>query len=727
MRRIATLAISVLFVFALPLVAQQVPPGGLSRSQIETLRRNPELVRQQIQQSGLTPDQIRDRLRAAGYPDTLLNAYMPGLRTAPAPSTLGPEELSAIQALGLPFVTAAGLLPLDTGFVTQPAESSRVFGVEAFRRTTTQFLPVLSGPVPPDYTLGPGDVLVLILTGDVELAHTLTVTRDGFILIPQVGQLFVANLTLDQLRSQLYTRLGRVYSGVRRGAGATTRFDVSVANVRANQVYVVGEVMQPGAYQISALGTVLTGLYAAGGVTERANMRHIEVRRRGEVAATLDLYDYLLHGNVLGDVRLETGDVVFVPVYDARVDVSGSVVRPGIYELVAGDGLADILGAAGGFLPDADLRSVTIHRIMPAGERGPGPAPRAAISVALIPDSTSLAKGGVSIPAFALRDGDSVVVDSLPALRNGHTVTISGMVLRTGTYPWREGITLRDLVRLAGGPRVGADLRQAEIARMPADREGGALADTLRARLDSSYIMDRDAAGRFVGPPGPTFPPAGSAPEYVLQPYDRVLILKQPEFEFQRPVTILGEVYLPGTYTLTRKDARISDLVARAGGLLSTAFPEGARFIRPFGDAGRVNIRLEDALTSPGGANDLILQPDDSLTIPEYVPTVHVFGAVIAPGSFQWVAGKGADFYLENAGGVTENGDKGRTVVRYANGSARNRGKFLFWSHWPEPGPGSDVYVPTKTPREATNWVPVLAAVASILASTASVVIAVTR
>src|SRR5207247_246790 len=163
---------------------------------------------------------------------------------------------------------------------------------DVFQRTTTQFLPLLAGPVPADYKLGPGDQLVLILTGDVELAYTLQVTREGFILVPQVGQLFVSNLTLDQLRDVLYARLGRVYSGVRRSPGATTRFDISVANVRANQEYVVGEVAQPGAYQISSLGTVLTALYernpggplanlivSAGGFKPDASLRRVVIER----------------------------------------------------------------------------------------------------------------------------------------------------------------------------------------------------------------------------------------------------------------------------------------------------------------------------------------------------------------------------------------------------------------------------------------------------------------
>src|SRR2546430_16489492 len=152
-----------------------------------------------------------------------------------------------MQSLGGPGMATAGeVLPVDTGLVrASAAGKSGVFGVDVFQRTTTQFLPLLAGPVPPDYKLGPGDNLVLILTGDVELAYSLPVTREGFVLIPQVGQVHVANLTLDQLRDVLYSRLGRVYSGVKRSAGASTRFDGTVANGRANTGYRVGRVANP--------------------------------------------------------------------------------------------------------------------------------------------------------------------------------------------------------------------------------------------------------------------------------------------------------------------------------------------------------------------------------------------------------------------------------------------------------------------------------------------------
>lgn len=746
---VALLAVAVGALFSpTPGAAQAISPA-----QIEQLRRNPALVRDYIQRSGLTPEEIRARLRASGYPETLLDAYLPG-GPAQAPEP-GSAQLAALSSLGLPFQLAADRLPPDTGMVTRlPAPPSRVFGVEAFRRTTTQFFPLLAGPVPPDYRLGPGDVLALILTGDVEQTHTLQVAREGFVVIPQVGQVHVANLTLDQLRDVLYGRLGRAYSGVRRGAGATTRFDLSVVNVRASQVYVAGEVLQPGAYQVSALGTGLTALYAAGGVTEAANLRRIEIRRGGQVAGTLDLYDYLLSGSVLGDTRLESGDVVFVPTRGPRVAVQGAVVREGIYELKQGEMLGDVLRAAGGFAADAELRRLTVHRILPPAERGPGPASRAAIDVELASAAGggSASNHGVSLPPLELRDGDSLVVHRLPEPGSELYVSIAGAVRRPGRFPWRDGITLRELLHLGGGPVVGADLRQAEIARLPATRQGGRLADTVRVPLDSSYLAEREPSGRYAGPPGPEFGGSGSAREVTLDPYDHVLILMQPEFDLHRTVTVLGEVRAPGTYSLTRKDERLTDLIRRAGGVLPTAYPAGARFYRSFqytglGDTVRVNadtaadlpqlgrprqrdqvnVSLVDALARPGTAVDIVLQPDDSVYVPEYLPTVRVSGAVVAPGSVQFVEGKSAEYYIENAGGFGLNADKGRTVVRQANGSARTRSKFLFFTSWPEPGPGAEVYVPAKPPRGPSNLGPVLTAVGSFLAATLSVVIALAR
>lgn len=710
------------------MVAAQTPPISQQQAQqiLQQAQSNPGLadqIRQRIQASGLTPDQIRARLSAAGYPSTFLDSYLSSPSAGQQALTPGADQLAAMEALGLPAF-GAPVLPTDTGLLLRGLRpTSRVFGVDAFRRSTTQFLPLLSGPVPPDYRLGAGDQLVLILTGDVEQTFPLVVTREGFVLIPQVGQVYVANLTMEQLRQVLYDRLGHVYSGLRRGPDARTRFDIAVANVRVNQVYVVGEVSQPGSYQISALGTVTTALYAAGGPTEKGDMREIEVRRGGKLVAKVDLYDYLLHGNTQNDVRLETGDVVSVPVYGTRVQIVGAVPRPAVYDFLPGQTLADAIRTAGGFRPDAALRRVSILRILPGPSRGPGPAPRALIDVQLTSGSSDSSMHGVVVPPIPLMAGDSVVIDSLPPLGESYFVAIAGMVNKPGAYPWRPGMTLRDLVLIARGPRVGADLSEAEIARLPTDRSGGQLATTVRVPLDSTYLLERDSTGRYIGPPGVPIPASG-APDVSLQPYDNVLILRQPDFDLQRTVTLLGEVRYPGTYSLKTKTDRVAGLVGRAGGLTAHAYAAGIRFYRNANNVGRIDVDLTEALRDSTSRNNIILQASDSIVIPEYESSVKITGAVNSPGSVVWQTGMDLNDFISAAGGYAEHADKGAVSVRYANGRVATRHKHFLWTSDPTPGPGSEVLVPATDPNAPrTDYVALFGSVAQIVTSMIAIIV----
>src|SRR6266545_1354544 len=670
-------ALFVAFAALAPGLAAQQPSAAQVQQALQQQPGLGDMVRSRIAQSGLSAEQIRARLSASGYPATLLDPYINATAPGGAPAP-GAQELAAIQALGLP-VSNAALVSLDTGLVRSVRTApSDVFGVDVFQRTTTQFLPLLAGPVPADYKLGPGDNLVLILTGDVELSYSLPVTREGFVLIPQVGQVHVANLTLDQLRDVLYTRLGRVYSAVRRGPKATAQFDVTVANVRANQVYVLGKTV-----------------------------------------ATLDLYDYLLRGDTRNDIRLETGDVIFVPIHESRVQITGAVLRPAVYETEAGETLADMIKAAGGFRPDAARERVKVERILPPDARGAQTTARVTVDV-------PLAKG--TVPPYALEDGDIVRVDALADATDQYTVAITGMVQQPGTYPWRPGMTLRQLMTLARGPRIGVDLREAEIARLPADRSRGQLATTVRMPLDSTYLFERDSTGRYIGPPGVAFPTRGTAAEVPLEPFDNVLIFRQPDFELQRTVTITGEVMYPGSYALKAKDDRLADLVQRAGGLTPRAYPEGIRFMREVDNRGRIDIDLPKALRDHGSRDNVILQPGDSIRIPEYQPSVRVTGAVNSPGSVLYQRGAPLDYYLEAAGGFTRAAEKGQVSVHYANGEVRTRRRTLFFRSDPTPGPGAEVIIPAKDPNAPrTDTVALFGAIAQILASTIAILVVARR
>ena len=836
---------------------QQLPTPAQAQ---EMLRTQPELVqqlRQRLSESGLTPDQVRSRLRAAGYPESMLDSFLQGADTTRA-AQIGPRTLDAVQALGVLSAEEKDSLALvDSAMVmtdslravldsirTLRADSIRAdslsdslavlrgglkrFGIETFRRFTTRFQPVQAGPVDENYRLGPGDVLVLILTGDVERAQSLEVTREGFVVIPQVGQVYVANLTLGQLEDQLYSRLNRVYSGVRR-TNPTTRFQLSIARLRNIQVFVAGDVVRPGAYQMSSAGTVLTALYAAGGPTTNGSFRRVDIRRGGKLVDSLDLYAYLLHGINPTDIRLQTGDVVFVPVHGGLVTVTGKVMRPAIYELSPGETLRDAIAFAGGFDPTAVQARVTIHRILPAATRGPGGRARVVVAVGAdqfsngdapavpmapgdsvtvhavadrqrgfvtvrgnvwvegevgftpgmkLSDAIRLAGGpkpDVYLPrilvtrmredsslvqlrsAFAdstgrvrddlpLEDLDEVRIFSRTTFRPEKYVAVVGAVRRPGRVPYREGMTIRDVILLADGLAEDAQL-DAEIARLPESRPPGALAETVRVPLDSSYLFARTTAGTDGGA-GP-----GDTP---LQPYDNVLVPRQGEFSLQRTVVLTGQVKSPGRYSLRSKTERLSDLIQRAGGLTGEAYAGGIQFFRsyvgtrptgtdqlpllaasgagrrdslPRGLPERVGIDLPRVLQDPKFRDNVILAGGDSIDIPEYNPIVLVQGAVNSPGPVAYTPGKSLDWYVDAAGGYTQAGDNRHPYVTQPNGERQGvKRKTLFADKVPRPKPGAVVFVPTRTVQEpGSNVTAILSTAAQILGALITIIVVARR
>ncbi len=797
------------------------------------LQARPELVaqlRQRIMTSGMTAEQVRARLRAEGYPENLLDAYLPG--STSTPGAVGDDVFSAIRRLGIAEDTDIEVMRTMMGQPVPTAQPVRddsvsadttaateVFGLALFRNSTSEFLPTLDGPVDANYRLGPGDQLVLILTGQVELAHTLDVTREGFIVIPQVGQISVANLTLGQLENLLYQRLPRSYSGIERGPNAPTKFSVSVSRLRAIQVYVTGDVVRPSAYRISSAGTAMTALYAAGGPTESGTLREVTVRRGGAVVATLDVYDYLLRGDNSRDARLENSDVVFVRTHGPRVRVTGEVVRPATYELKEGETLRDALAAAGGFRATASTGRVQVQRIVPAGQRAEGGRDRVVLDVpgtgASITDFPAIAMtggdvvqvfavaervrnsivvnghvwapgtqslragmrlsdalrsaGGLKSDAYlgqvlitrlrpdstrqqlravlrdttgavlndvALAEDDEITVFSLTEFRPDRYVAIGGSVRQGGRFPWREGMTMRDLVLLAGGLREGAYLREAEIARLPADRARGVTATTLRVALDSSYLAEYVRGQPYPGAPGLASPAPGTAQEVTLQPYDNVLIMEQPDWQLQRTVVLTGEVRFPGRYALRTKNEKITDLIAHAGGLTSEADADAAYFSRARAATSfaaqalserlrtRVGVDLRQALARPRGDDNLTLIDDDSLHIPFRRSTVEIQGAVNAPTAIAVDEGQSLQYYVRAAGGASATGDYGKAYVIQPNGKIEARRRVLLLFRFdPTPRAGSTVVVPVRSTEDRrSERLATVSIIAQTIASLAAVV-----
>jgi len=825
----------------------------------QMLQNNPALLqqlRQRILTSGLTPDQVRARLRAEGYPENLLDAYLPGATGVPDTTIAEADVFAAIGQLGITDTTELALLrcgintdtlavtdTLPNGLIDTTVNKRRlddlrkraraqcaaqedslrrgllkkqidadsgfvIFGLDFFRNATSQFDPNLSGPVDASYRIKPGDRLVLVLTGDVEQSYTLDVTREGFIIVPQVGQIWVNNLTLGELESVLYSRLGRVYSGVRRGAGATTHFYITPARLGSNQIFVTGDVVRPGSFRVSSAGTALSALYAARGPTENGSLREVLIRRGGVAIDTLDVYDYLLNGNTAHDVRLNNGDLVFVPIHGARVRIVGEIARPATYEIRRNETLADALRYAGGFTASAARRRVQIERIVPPSQRVEGGRDRIVTdivsdaftsgtgptvpvldgdvirvfsvasrvrnrvyvrgdvwspgSLGITPgmrlsDALRLAGGvrpdvylgqvlitrtqsdssklqlratlrdttGAVINDPVLQEDDEVRVFSTSEFRPTRYVAINGAVHKSGQFPYREGMTVRDLVLLAGGLDQSAFLNEAEIARLPANREGGVTASTFRVPLDSSYLFERTPDGKYLGPPGL---PAASGPnaEVTVQPYDNVLILRQPNWELQRAASISGEVKYPGRYSLKTKTEKITDLIERAGGLTPDAYANGVIFYRTKQGVGRIGIELPDVLKNPRSLDNLPLQDGDSLYIPRYNAVINVQGAVNSPVSVTYSPGKSIEYYIRAAGGPSIKADVKRSYVTQPNGKVEAReSRFLLPDGLPKPLPGSTVYVPQRDPSEQkTDWIAGIGTIASVLTGLATVILA---
>jgi protein involved in polysaccharide export with SLBB domain len=835
----ALLSLSIHAALAPTAGAQQRPSPAQAQALLQT---RPDLVAQltaQLKASGLSNDQIKARLRAEGYPDNLLDAYLPGGKGADSTAVPGDDVFGAMRALGLADTTSLDSLrgvargrrrektAIDSAFLdtlTRAAQNDSVraalrrllrsneamrsasdsgftiFGLNLFHNETSQFDPTLAGPVDASYRFGPGDRLVLILTGDVEASYPLEVTRQGFVVVPNVGEIQVGNLTAAQLDDVLYSRLGRVYSGVRRSPDARTHFSVNVSRVGTNQVIVTGDVVQPNAYAVSRAGTAMDAVYKAQGPTENGSLRDIEIRRGAQTVGVLDLYDYLLRGDASRDVRLENGDVIFVPPHGARARVVGAVLRSATYEMKPSETIADLIAMAGGFTATADPSRVTIERIVPPAQRTSLATARRVIDVprdifgrnavteATVEDGDIVRVGEVPkhlasrvvvdgnvwspgeigfVPGMTLTealrragglrpdsylgqvqisrlrsdstyamvqaqlrdttgatngdvplaDGDQIQIFSLPEFRPNRYITVSGAVAKGGRIPYRDGMTLRDAVLLAGGLREGALLTEAEIAHMPENRAGGVTATTTRVPLDSSYLFDRRADGTYGGPPG-IAAPTRNAPDVRLKPYDNVLVFRQPDWAFTRTVSIQGEVKYPGRYTVRTKGERLLDLINRAGGLTTEAYANGIEFYRSRDSVGRIGLDLPRVMRDPSFVDNMLLADGDSIYVPVYSSVVSVAGAVNAPVAVSYVHGANLDYYIRAAGGGNAKSDLARAYVTQPNGKLESRNTHLhFFNSTPKPAPGSTVYVPLADTSEHRDYTGLFTAVASILGS----------
>jgi protein involved in polysaccharide export with SLBB domain len=692
----------------------------------------------------------------------------------------------------------------------------KIFGADLFKNANISFEPNLRMATPRSYVIGPDDELLIDLTGDNEANYRLTVSPDGTIRLQYVGIIAVGGLSIEQATAKIRSAMAKTYPALRSGR---SNIAVNLGNIRGIKVVLTGEVVKPGTYTLPSLATVFNALYASGGPSDNGSFRRIQVIRNNRVVSTIDTYDFLVNGLQKGNIRLQDQDVIHIPVFQTRVEVAGEVKRPAFFEAVQGEDIQDVLNFAGGFNTRAYTGRIKVLQNTEKERRITDIAAtdfatyspkngdkyiveeildrfenRVEIAGAVFrPGQYELEKGltlrglinkaeGLTEDAFLnrayinrlnmdnslslisfdvakiiagtttdipLQREDKITISSLFDLRDEYKVMIQGEVRDSGTYEFAERMSLEDLIQMAGGFKEGATPNRIEISRRI--KNSDAMSASARTAEVFTVNIDQNLAL--------------SEQHFELKPFDVISVRGSEGYQIQRQVTLEGEVLYPGTYTISRKDERISNIIKRAGGLTPSGYAEGASLKRPgpksqqdLKDKNAINDKDEEAkkflnlkrlqetgvkdtvsavveqkliqsdlvgielayiLTHPAAKVDLILEDGDVIRVPKQLQTVKVTGEVLNPNNIVFSSGKGFKQYVNGAGGFTSSALKKGAYIKYANGSVESARKFLFFNNYPKVKPGAEILVPKRAVVErltAQGWIGIGTAVASMAA-----------
>jgi protein involved in polysaccharide export with SLBB domain len=504
------------------------------------------------------------------------------------------------------------------------------FGSEVFRDglRDPRSIP-MDLPVGPDYVVGPGDSLTIDLWGGISTKLVRIVDRQGRVTLPEAGPVLVSGRSLGEVQQAVQRAISTQYRG--------TSSDVSVSRLRTIRIYVVGEVEEPGAYDISSLSTALNALVGAGGVTPRGSLRSLKHMRGKQELEEIDAYDLLLHGVSPDAKKLENGDTLMVPPVGPQVTVTGMVRRPSIYELSGEETVEDAVELAGGILPAAALRHVEVQRLE-AHEK------RTMLSLDLSPDNSAPSQ----LASFKIQDGDEIHIFPI-AEYNQDTIYLQGHVQRPGRYSYRPQMKLTDLIA-----------SYKDILPEPAAHYG----EIIRLNPPDFHptVVSFDLAAAMADPAtGPS-----------LQPLDTVRIFSRFDFEPAPTVFVVGEVRSPGNYR-TSGQASLRDAVFLAGGLKPDAALDTAQLFRinPDGSSKIFSVNLGSALN--GNATDnILLQPRDRLLIHKNTSrvepsTIEITGEVAKPGRYPYTENMRAEDLIRAAGGLKRSADSDSAdLTRYA-------------------------------------------------------------
>lgn len=689
----------------------------------------------------------------------------------------------------------------------------KVFGRDIFNNRNLSFEPNMNIATPQNYVLGPGDVVNVDVYGASQKTYSETISPDGTITIEGFGPVALSGLTVSQAKAHLRSTLGSRYS--------SSSITLTVGQTKTMMVNVMGEVKAPGTYTLSAFASVFHALYMAGGTSDIGTLRNIKVYRQGKLISNVDIYDYILNGKLTGNVRLHDNDVIVVGPYDCLVNITGKVKRPMYYEMKKNESLGTLLKYAGGFTGDAYTKSVRVQRktgkeysmynvtefdrssfhlsdedsvsvdsILPRFEnmvevKGAAFRPgkyqlggdvttvkglieaadglreeaiaNHAVMHRMKEDRTlevlALDLKGImdgTVADVPLRNEDVIFIASNKERQENQVLKIYGEVVYPGTYQYAEGMTVEDFVLQAGGLKETASTKikvsRRTVNSNPSDGTDGIKTESYEMELADGFILNGNEG-------------------FKLMPFDEVFVTKDPKFKQLTNVTIEGEVFVEGTFSMSKTNTRVSDVLKMAGGLTSQAAPNGAYIIRKMNfeekrdlknkvadirqnrayqasisqsagmgngkvefadsllkeavfssDTYKVAINLPETLNNPGGESDVILRDGDRIVVEEARNTVKITGAVARDNTVPFIKGKSIKYYMAQ-GGSRGAKDRRLAYIVYQNGEVK------MVKDGAKPEPGCEITLPERNTKKDPQTTALWVSIGSTIATMAAVVV----
>lgn len=709
----------------------------------------------------------------------------------------------------------------EDGYIAQAfVDSLQIYGSELFANSFTYNRNLTNRPTPLNYNLGPGDQLLIDITGVNVVSFAPTVQPDGSISLREFGRVYVGGRTIEEARDVIKQRLNSNRFSIDKGSS----LDVNITNVRSFTVTVMGQVVNPGSKVVGTFNTVLDALNLAGGITNIGSYRHIQIIRNNRIFAEVDLYEMIAEADFSSNYFLEDNDMIVVPIFRKRVAMTGELKREGWFEVRGDETLWNIIEYAGGFTATAytpyikaiqntddqkrvrDIRFEDLQYFNPInGDRyvvdrilerlenrvsvqgavfrpgffelettpsllklveKAGGLKEEAFTTRAYLTRTNAETGALEnitidlegilngkVPDIVLQREDVLSIKSVFEMSDQSTVTIAGRVRNPGMFTFYQGMTIEDLVMQANGFADGADYQTVYVSRRVKDSDR----KSKDAELAEVFTITVDPYLRL------------TSSSFELEPFDVVSVMPVTGYVTPEVVEIEGQVMRPGSYSLTKRSERISDLLKRAGGITELGDIRGATLFRPSEkttyneralkeyrtqlrksenqaefaldsisgglkiseEAVQLNpniiaIDLNYILKNPGSDRDLILRNGDRVSIPFLENTVEIQGQVGFPTIAVYQEGKELmDYIIDDAGGFTENANKRRTKVEYRNG--RSSTKKLMGS-FPRVEPGATIYVPAKAIKERKGFdIQSFVALSTSIVSSAAVIITLLR